>query len=275
MHQNAAQLACEPAPTAPERTSDVAVAEPLVTVRGLTAGYGQRAILQGIDVDLPQGGVTAVIGPSGCGKSTFIRCLNRLHETVHGARVSGQVLLAGTDIYRMDPVDLRRRIGMVFQRPNPFPGRSIFDNIALALRLSGIRKRSVLRDKVEQSLRLAALWDEVKDRLHQPAEALSGGQQQRLCIARALALDPEVLLMDEPTSALDPVSTQRVEALIETLRARCTVVLVTHNLAQAARVSDRTVFLLDGRVVEQGETAQVFERPADPRTAAYLAGRDA
>jgi phosphate transport system ATP-binding protein len=243
-----------------------------LSVRGLTVRYGSRTVIHSVDLDILPGTITALVGPSGCGKSTLLRCFNRLHEVTPGVRVDGDIRVDGVPVWELDPVLLRRRIGMVFQRPNPFPGRSIFDNIALPLRVAGIRRRAAVAERVERALRDAALWDEVKDRLHHPAHALSGGQQQRLCIARALALEPQVLLLDEPTSALDPVSTQRIEALLETLKARCTLVLVTHHLAQARRLAEHTVFLLDGRVVEQGPTADLFERPNDPRTAAYLGG---
>ncbi len=243
-------------------------------VEGLEASYGGRQILKGITMDIPAGAVTAVIGPSGCGKSTFVRCLNRLHEVVPGARVSGRVLLEGQDIYApgVDPVVVRRRIGMVFQRPNPFPTMTIYQNVAAGLRVNGWDRRRTA-EAVERSLRMAALWDEVKDRLHQPATGLSGGQQQRLCIARALAVEPDVLLMDEPTSALDPVSTLKIEELLIELRQRFTLVVVTHNMQQAARVADRTAFLLDGELVEFGPTAELFTMPRDRRTEDYITGR--
>ncbi len=243
-------------------------------IEGLQAWYGDVHVLKGVDLRIEPAAVTAVMGPSGCGKSTLIRCLNRLHELVPGGRVTGRVLLDGENVYRrgLDPVLIRRRVGMVFQRPNPFPTMSIFQNVASGLRLNGWNaKRSA--EVVERSLRQAALWDEVKDRLHQPATGLSGGQQQRLCIARALAVEPDVLLMDEPCSALDPVSTLKIEELIVHLKAAYTVVIVTHNLQQAARVSDFTAFLLNGELVEYGPTSDLFTRPRDRRTEDYLTGR--
>ncbi|MCL6631409.1 MAG: phosphate ABC transporter ATP-binding protein PstB [Alicyclobacillus herbarius] len=243
-----------------------------ISVSGLSAWYGDHQTLQAIDMNLGANAVTAIIGPSGCGKSTFVRCLNRMHETIPGARSEGRVELEGEDLYRMHPVDVRRIVGMVFQKPNPFPTLSIFENIALALRLSGMR-RAEITERVEQSLRMAALWDEVKDRLQHPATALSGGQQQRLCIARALAVEPDVLLMDEPASALDPVSTLRIEELIAELKSRYTIVIVTHNMQQAARVADKTAFFLNGQLIEYGETDQVFTNPRDKRTEDYITGR--
>ncbi|MCL6515878.1 phosphate ABC transporter ATP-binding protein PstB [Alicyclobacillus sp.] len=244
-----------------------------IAVENLRAWYGDQLTLKGIDMELEANRATAIIGPSGCGKSTFIRCLNRLHETVPHSRVEGEIRLGDEDLYRMDPVDVRRVVGMVFQKANPFPMMSIFDNVALALRLNGIRRKRELFERVEKSLRMAALWDEVKDRLRDPATALSGGQQQRLCIARALAMEPDVLLMDEPTSALDPGSTLRVEELIEALKSSYTIVIVTHNMQQAARVADRTAFFLNGELIEYGDTATLFTKPADPRTEAYVTGR--
>lgn len=217
--------------------------------------------------------VTAIIGPSGCGKSTFIRCLNRLHETIPQSRVNGRIQLGEDDLYAMDPVDVRRVIGMVFQKPNPFPTMSIFDNVAVGLRLGGMRNKAELLTHVEQSLRMAAIWDEVKDRLQHPATALSGGQQQRLCIARALAVQPDVLLMDEPASALDPVSTLRVEELVEQLKESYTIVIVTHNMQQAARIADRTAFFLNGELIEYGDTTKLFTTPSDGRTEDYITGR--
>lgn len=243
-------------------------------VRDLHAWYGNVHVLKGIDLAIEPGAVTAVIGPSGCGKSTLIRCLNRLHELVPGGRVAGRVLLDGEDIYRrgLDPVTIRQRVGMVFQRPNPFPTMSILNNVCAGLRLNGVDRRGAER-AVERSLRQAALWDEVKDRLGQSATGLSGGQQQRLCIARALAVAPEVLLMDEPCSALDPVSALKIEELIMGFKKELTVVIVTHNMQQAARVSDLTAFLLDGELVEYGLTSEIFTRPRDRRTEDYLTGR--
>ncbi len=220
------------------------------------------------------GKVTAIIGPSGCGKSTLVRCLNRLHEVVHGARVQGEVFLDNQNIYdsQIDPVEIRHSVGMVFQKPNPFPGLSIFGNVASGLRLNGYTQREI-KESVERSLKMAALWDEVKDRLNSPGISLSGGQQQRLCISRALAVEPDILLMDEPCSALDPAATLRIEDLIRNLKGRYTVVIVTHNMQQAARVADYTAFLLNGELVEFGETDQIFTLPKDKRTEDYITGR--
>jgi len=239
------------------------------------AYFGRTHAVRGVSLGIQTNRITAIIGPSGCGKSTFLRCLNRMHELVPGARMEGQVFLDGEDVYGrdVDPVMVRRRIGMVFQRPNPFPTMSIFDNVAAGLRLNGVRDRRLLDEAVEQSLRQAALWDEVKDVLGRPGTSISGGQQQRLCIARALAVKPEVLLMDEPASALDPASTLKIEELARTLRETLTVVLVTHNMQQAARASDSTAFMLNGELVEFGPTAEVFTRPRDRRTEDYITGR--
>lgn len=239
-------------------------------ISGLKAFYGAKQVLQGIDLDIASNVVTAIIGPSGCGKSTLLRSLNRMHETVRHARTEGTILLDGENILNMDAVQLRRRVGMVFQRPNPFP-KSIFENVAYGLRINGHKGK--MSEAVEHSLRRAALWDEVKDQLHKSAYALSGGQQQRLCIARALAVDPEVLLLDEPCSALDPVTTAKIEELLFQLKPTCTIVIVTHNMQQAARTSDFTAFLLEGRLVEYQPTAKLFTTPADPRTEAYITGR--
>jgi len=219
--------------------------------------------------------VTALIGPSGCGKSTFVRCLNRMHEVVPGARATGQVLLDGEDVYGpgVDPVVIRRRIGMVFQKPNPFPTMSVFDNVAAGLRLAGIRAKDTLNDVVERALRQAALWDEVKDELNAPGSSLSGGQQQRLCIARAVAVQPEVLLMDEPCSALDPIATAKIEELILDLKKDLTIIIVTHNMQQAARVSEWTGFFLMGEMIEFGVTRDLFTAPQDKKTEDYITGR--
>ncbi len=244
-----------------------------MTVRRLNAWYGAHQVLHEIDMDIEENRVTAIIGPSGCGKSTFIRCLNRMHETHPQARVEGDIRLADESLFDLDPVDVRRMVGMVFQKPNPFPTMSIFDNIAIGLKLAGIRRGSELRDRVERALRMAALWDEVKDRLAKPATALSGGQQQRLCIARALAVEPEVLLMDEPASALDPISTMRIEELIEEIKQRYTVVIVTHNMQQAARIADKTAFFYQGHLIEMDDTTQMFTKPKDKRTEDYITGR--
>lgn len=244
-----------------------------ITIDGLKAWYGDQLTLKGISMELEANMATAIIGPSGCGKSTFIRCLNRLHETAPSARVDGSVRLADQDLYQMDPVDVRRTIGMVFQKPNPFPTMSIFDNVAVGLRLAGIRSKYEIQSRVEKSLQMSALWDEVKDRLQRPATALSGGQQQRLCIARALAVEPDVLLMDEPASALDPISTLRVEELVEQLKTSYTIVIVTHNMQQAARVADKTAFFLNGELVEFADTSTIFTNPSDKRTEDYITGR--
>jgi phosphate transport system ATP-binding protein len=246
-----------------------------IHVTGLNAWFGSAHVLRGIDLTMAPKAVTAIIGPSGCGKSTFIRCLNRMHEVVPGATVSGTVLVEGEDVYApgVDPVQVRRRIGMVFQRPNPFPTMSVFDNVAAGLRLAGVRRRADLQEAVERALRQAALWDEVKDGLDKSGTSLSGGQQQRLCIARALAVDPAVLLMDEPCSALDPIATARIEELILELRGALTVVIVTHNMQQAARVSEATGFFLMGEMVEFGVTRELFTNPRDKRTEDYITGR--
>jgi phosphate transport system ATP-binding protein len=232
--------------------------------------YGPKQAVFGLNLKIPANKVTALIGPSGCGKSTFLRTLNRMNETIRNTRVEGEILLDGQDIHDMDVVGLRRRVGMVFQRPNPFP-KSIFDNVAYGLRINGYKGR--LQELVEHSLRRAALFDEVKDHLHKSAFALSGGQQQRLCIARALAVDPEVMLLDEPCSALDPVTTAKIEELMFQLKDSCTMVIVTHNMQQAARASDFTAFMLDGKLIEHSETSKLFTTPTDPRTEAYITGR--
>ena len=246
----------------------------VVKVQNLCADFFVVPVLKNINLEVPTGKVVALIGPSGCGKSTFLRCLNRMHEEVPGAGVQGRILLQDQNIYEQnrDPVLVRRKVGMVFQKPNPFPGLSIFDNVAVGLRLMGVRRKT-LAEKVENSLRRAALWDEVKDILKRQGMSLSGGQQQRLCIARALAIDPSVILMDEPTSALDPISTARIENLIRELKKKVTVIIVTHNMQQASRVSDKTAFLLSGELVEYGKTSQIFTNPAEDRTEAYITGR--
>ena len=242
--------------------------------RNINVYYGSNKALHDVSLDFAPGRVTALIGPSGCGKSTFLRCLNRMNDLVPGARVEGEILLDGEDVNRpgTDVVSLRRRVGMVFQKPNPFP-MSIYDNIAYGPRTHGIRNRAKLDDIVERSLRDAAIWDEVKDRLNKSALGLSGGQQQRLCIARALAVEPDVLLMDESTSALDPISTSKIEELAMELKSRYTVVMVTHNMQQAVRVSDMTAFFLLGELVEFGETERLFSHPRDKRTEDYITGR--
>ncbi|TME09755.1 MAG: phosphate ABC transporter ATP-binding protein [Chloroflexi bacterium] len=251
-----------------------------IVVEDLNVYYGEFRAVRDVSLTIPPRAVTAIIGPSGCGKSTFLRTLNRMHELTPGARVEGVVTLDGIDIYRpdVDPVQLRRVVGMVFQRPNPFPTMSIYDNVTAGLRLTGRHKRSELDEVVERSLRRSALWDEVKDKLRQPGTSLSGGQQQRLCIARALSVDPEVILMDEPASALDPSATLRVEELIAELRRQYTIVIVTHNMQQASRVSDRTAFFTMGEeragyLVEADDTVRIFTNPAEQLTEDYISGR--
>ena len=251
-----------------------------IVIEDLNVYYGAFRAVRGVSLTIPPRAVTAIIGPSGCGKSTFLRTLNRMHELTAGARVEGKVSLDGIDIYRpdVDPVQLRRVVGMVFQRPNPFPTMSIYDNVTAGLRLTGRHKRAELDEIVERSLRRSALWDEVKDKLKQPGTSLSGGQQQRLCIARALSVDPEVILMDEPASALDPSATLRVEELIAELRRQYTIVIVTHNMQQASRVSDRTAFFTMGEeragyLVEADDTVKIFTNPAERLTEDYISGR--
>ncbi len=245
-----------------------------VKLERLRAFYGAAEQVKGIDLEFNANEVTAIIGPSGCGKSTMIRCINRMHEEIPDARAEGKVLLQDLDVYdpSVDVVAVRRAVGMVFQKPNPFPTMSVFDNVAAGLRLTS-RRRGDLRAKVESALRGASLWDEVSDRLDEPGAGLSGGQQQRLCIARSLAVDPEVILMDEPCSALDPVATLKIEELIDELKQRVTIVIVTHNMQQAARVADRTAFMLDGLLVEVGPTNEIFTKPGDPRTEEYVTGK--
>ncbi|HCF05851.1 MAG TPA: phosphate ABC transporter ATP-binding protein [Desulfomicrobiaceae bacterium] len=245
-----------------------------IAARHLNFYYGEAQALFDISLDMYARQATALIGPSGCGKSTFLRCLNRMNDLIAGTRTTGELTMDGQDILgpAVDVVTLRRRVGMVFQKPNPFP-KSIFDNVAYGLRVNGARDKAFIAQRVEESLRLAALWDEVKDRLHASALGLSGGQQQRLCIARALAVEPEVLLMDEPASALDPIATQKIEELIHELKQRFTIVIVTHSMQQAARVSDRTAFFYMGRLIEVGDTEQIFTRPANAQTEDYITGR--
>lgn len=241
---------------------------------GLTVRYGEKPAIRSVSLPVLTHEVTALIGPSGCGKSTFLRTLNRMNDLIAGVRVEGKVVLDGMDVYArgVDPVEVRRRVGMVFQKSNPFP-KSIYENVAFGLRIAGEKQAKVLDEKVEKSLRAAAIWDEVKDRLDTSALSLSGGQQQRLCIARALAVQPEVLLMDEPASALDPIATARIEELIRELRERYTIVIVTHSMQQAARVSDFTAFFYMGELVEYGETKRMFTKPREQRTEDYITGR--
>ena len=251
------------------------VEETKISARGVNVHYGPAQALKDVSVDIGDRLVTAFIGPSGCGKSTFLRCLNRMNDTIASARVTGRIELDGQDIYdaRLDPVQLRAKVGMVFQKPNPFP-KSIYDNVAYGPKIHGLaRSRADLDEIVEKALRRAALWNEAKDRLQSPGTGLSGGQQQRLCIARAIATEPEVLLMDEPASALDPIATAQIEELIDELRQNYSVVIVTHSMQQAARVSQRTAFFHLGHLVEYGETGQIFTNPKDPRTESYISGR--
>jgi phosphate transport system ATP-binding protein len=237
--------------------------------------YGEKEAVRKVSVGFQSNTVNALIGPSGCGKTTFLRAINRMHDLTPGAKVTGEILLDGTNLYGdgVDPVDVRRRIGMVFQKPNPFPTMSIYDNVVAGLKLAGERNKSKLDEITERSLRGAALWEEVKDRLKAPGSSLSGGQQQRLCIARALAVEPEILLMDEPTSALDPQSTSRIEDLMETLKQQVTIIIVTHNMQQASRVSDTTSFFYVGDLIEHGVTSEMFTHPKDKRTEDYITGR--
>jgi phosphate transport system ATP-binding protein len=259
----------------PQPRSEAPGAAVAIEVDRLNFYYGEKRALENISIEIPSHLVTAFIGPSGCGKSTFLRTLNRMNDIIPGTRVEGRVVIEGHDIYApgTDVVALRRRVGMVFQKSNPFP-KSIFENVAYGVRINGLaRSRAELHERVEESLKSAAIWDEVKDRLHESALALSGGQQQRLCIARALAITPEILLMDEPASALDPIATQRIEELIYQLKSRYTIVIVTHNMQQAARVSDRTAFFWLGRLIEYGATDRIFTNPAEKLTEDYVTGR--
>jgi phosphate transport system ATP-binding protein len=276
--RQAAPVSTKPAPPAIKLAPEPVAA---VRVERLNAYYGGTHAVGDVSLDLEEGTVTAVIGPSGCGKSTFLRCLNRMHEITPGARVTGQVFLGSEDIYwaGVDPVEVRARVGMVFQKPNPFPMMSVFENVASGPRLRGWRSsKGELAELVERNLRRAALWDEVKDKLHRSGAALSGGQQQRLCIARALATDPSILLMDEPCSALDPIATYKIEELVRELSTEITIVIVTHNMQQASRVSAQTAFMLAGddgvgHLIEYGRTDELFTTPRDGRTEAYITGR--
>jgi phosphate transport system ATP-binding protein len=265
--------------SSPAVTSALESEEPLPTaafeVQNLSLWYGQKRAIQDVSINISGTSITSIIGPSGCGKSTFLRCLNRMHELVPNTRAEGKVFFQGKDLYRKgtDPTSVRRRIGMVFQKSNPFPTMSIQDNVVVGLRLNGVRNRKVLNERTEKALRMAALWDEVKDDLHKPGMSLSGGQQQRLCIARAIAVEPDVLLMDEPASALDPIATMKIEELISELKANYTIVIVTHNMQQAGRVSDHTAFFYMGKLIEFGETTQIFTQPKEKRTEDYITGR--
>lgn len=265
-------LQTEPAPSAGAASS---VSEPAYVVNRLNGWFGTHQALTEISLRVPAKAVTAIIGPSGCGKSTFLRCLNRMHELVRGARLEGEVRLFGEDIYapHVDPTLVRRRVGMVFQKSNPFPTMTVSENVTVGLRLNGIRNRQILAERAERALRMAALWDEVKDCLRKAGTSLSGGQQQRLCIARALAVQPEVLLMDEPASALDPIATARIEDLILELKKQLTIVIVTHNMQQAARISDYTAFFYMGELVEFNTTSKIFTNPNQKRTEDYVTGR--
>ena len=264
-----AEKPAEPPPTAE-------AAAPLTfEVKNLSIWYGEKRAINDITLDIASNAVTAIIGPSGCGKSTFIRCLNRMHELVPKTRIKGSVLLQGEDLYSstVDPAIVRRRVGMVFQKSNPFPTMSIGENVVIGLRLNGVRNQKFLNERLETSLRMAALWDEVKDDLHKPGTSLSGGQQQRLCIARALAVQPEVLLMDEPCSALDPIATAKIEELIYELKTQYTIVTVTHNMQQAGRISDYTAFFYLGKLIEFGPTTKIFTNPSERQTEDYITGR--
>ena len=243
------------------------------SVKDLSLYYGDFKALKNINMEIQENEITAFIGPSGCGKSTFLKTVNRMNDLVDGVRIEGNITLDGVDIYKdIDVIDLRRRVGMVFQQPNPFP-MTIYDNVAYGPRIHGVKKKSQLDDIVERSLRQAAIWDEVKDRLKKNALGVSGGQQQRICIARALAVEPEVLLMDEPTSALDPISTMKIEDLALELKKNYTIIIVTHNMQQASRISDKTAFFLTGEVIEYGSTRQIFNNPVEKKTEEYITGR--
>ena len=253
--------------------SDCSSTKTSIEVKDLRAGYGSNSVIKNVSIKFYDKLITAIIGPSGCGKSTLVRCLNRMHEEIPEATCSGEIILDGENTFDLDPVLLRRKVGMVFQRPNPFPTMSIFQNVTSGLILNGIRNKESLSETVEQSLQHAALWDEVKDKLNEPATSLSGGQQQRLCIARALAVKPKVLLLDEPCSALDPIATGYIEDLLLHLKNDYTIVIVTHNMQQAGRVSDYTGFMLLGELVEFGETKKIFTVPKHPKTLEYITGR--
>jgi len=270
-----APLTLAPSPATDSVLPHPLAALPALSVRSLSVSFGDRQVLNRVSLDIPANAVTAIIGPSGCGKSTFLRAINRMHDLVPPARVEGQIFLFGQDIYgkTVEPVAIRRRVGLVFQKSNPFPTMSIAENVTVGLRLNGVRDRSVLRQRMSEALLMAALWDEVKDRLDAAAVSLSGGQQQRLCIARALAVQPDVVLMDEPASALDPLSTAKIEDLILELKKEFTIVIVTHNMQQAARMSDFTAFFYLGELVEFGPTRDLFTNPRNKRTEDYVTGR--
>lgn len=253
-------------------TNEKIITDKIIETKELDLFYGDVQALKKVDISIKKNNVTALIGPSGCGKSTFLRTLNRMNDLIPGVKISGSVTLEGKSIFDMDSIELRRRVGMVFQKPNPFP-MTIYENIVYGLRVNGIKDKRILDEQMEKSLKGAALWDEVKDRLKKPALGLSGGQQQRLCIARAMAVEPEILLMDEPTSALDPGSTLKIEDLMEQLKKDYTVIIVTHNMQQAGRISDRTAFFLVGEMVEYGLTEKIFGTPVDKRTEDYITGR--
>jgi phosphate transport system ATP-binding protein len=270
--QGSAKMSEMMVPPLPPSSPQEAPSKAKLRTESLNFFYGTFQALHDINLQVPEKHITALIGPSGCGKSTFLRTLNRINETIKSARYEGQVLLDGQNVLELDVTNLRRRVGMVFQRPNPFP-KSIFDNVAYGLRVNGLKGKQSLADQVEQSLKRAALWEEVKDKLHQSAYSLSGGQQQRLCIARALAVDPEVLLLDEPCSALDPIATSKIEDLLFTLKDQCTQVIVTHNMQQAARVAEFTGFFLLGRLIEFDKTEIIFKRPERKETEDYITGR--
>ena len=258
-----------------DRVLEVESLKTKLVTENLRAGFGGKKVLEDVSIEFKENAVTAIIGPSGCGKSTLIRCLNRMHEVTPTAWVIGRVLLDDDDIYspESDPVDVRRRIGMVFQKPNPFPTMSVYDNVAAGLRLNGIKNHQLISTKVEENLKKAFLWDEIGDQIHESGASLSGGQQQRLCIARALAVEPEVVLMDEPCSALDPVATAKIEELITNLKETYTVIVVTHNMQQAARISDLTGFLYLGKLIEYGPTQQIFSNPRTELTERYISGK--
>jgi phosphate transport system ATP-binding protein len=268
-------IVLEPRKETVESVPDNESAPMTFQIKNLSIWYGEKRAIDNITMDIPSNAVTSIIGPSGCGKSTFLRSLNRMHELVPRTRLEGTVRLLGQDLYsgHVDPAIVRRRVGMVFQKSNPFPTLSIGDNVIIGLRLNGVRDQKFLNERLEKSLRMAALWDEVKDDLHKPGTSLSGGQQQRLCIARALAVEPEVILMDEPCSALDPIATAKIEELIHELKTKYTIVIVTHNMQQAGRVSDYTAFFYLGRLIEFGTTNKIFSNPTERQTEDYITGR--